>query len=98
MGLPRCRSTTGCTSSASNREDFILLLARRERIVNPMAGCEKVLYAIRPAMAAEGASMGVNRFYKLMKANGMLVPKRRKYSCTTTAGEERTEDTKETGK
>ena len=51
MGLPRCRSTTGCTSSASNREDFILLLARRERIVNPMAGCEKVLYAIRPAMA-----------------------------------------------
>ena len=98
MGLPRCRSTTGCTSSASNREDFILLLARRERIVNPMAGCEKVLYAIRPAMAAEGASMGVNRFYKLMKANGMMVPKRRKYSCTTTAGEERTEDTKETGK
>ena len=53
----------------ANREDFILLLARRERIVNPMAGCEKVLYAIRPAMAAEGVSMGVNRFYKLMKAN-----------------------------
>ena len=40
----------------ANREDFILLLARRERIVNPMAGCEKVLYAIRPAMAAEGVS------------------------------------------
>ena len=49
-------------------------------------------------MAEEGVSMGVNRFYKLMKANGMMVPKRRKYSCTTTAGEERTEDTKETGK
>ena len=68
----------------ANREDFILLLARRERIVNPMAGCEKVLYAIRPAMAAEGVSMGVNSFYRLMKANGMMVPKRRKYSCTTT--------------
>ena len=26
----------------------------------------------------------VNRFYKLMKANGMMVPKRKKYSCTTT--------------
>lgn len=69
---------------AANREDFILLLARRERMVNPMAGCEKVLFAIRPAMSAEGVSMGVNRFYRLMKANGMMVPKRRKYSCTTT--------------
>ena len=35
----------------ANKEDFILLLARRERIVNPMARCEKLLYAIRPAMA-----------------------------------------------
>jgi len=68
----------------ANREDFILLLARRERIVNPMAGCEKVLYAIRPAMAAEGVSMGINSFYKLMKKNGLMVPKRKKYSCTTT--------------
>lgn len=68
----------------ANREDFILLLARRERIVNPMAGCEKVLYAIRPAMAEEDVTMGVNRFYRLMKKNGMMVPKRKKYSCTTT--------------
>lgn len=68
----------------ANKEDFILLLVRRERMVNPMAGCEKVLYAIRPAMAEEGVAMGVNRFYRLMKANGMMVPKRRKYSCTTT--------------
>jgi len=68
----------------ANREDFVLLLARRERMVNPMAGCEKVLYAIRPAMAGEGVSMGVNQFYKLMKKNGLMVPKRKKYSCTTT--------------
>lgn len=68
----------------ANKEDFILLLARRERIVNPMAGCEKVLYAIRPAMAEEDVTMGVNRFYRLMKKNGMMVPKRKKYSCTTT--------------
>ena len=67
-----------------NKEDFILLLARRERMVNPMAGCKKVLFAIRPAMAAEGVSMGVNRFFRLMKKNGMLVPKRKKYSCVTT--------------
>ena len=68
----------------ANKEEFILLLARRERIVNPMAGCEKVLYAIRPKMAEEGVSMGVNRFYRLMKRNGMMVPRRKKYSCTTT--------------
>lgn len=68
----------------ANREDFILLPARRERIVNPMAGCEKVLYAIRPAMAREGVTMGVDRFYGLMRRNGMMVPKRRKYSCRTT--------------
>ncbi len=49
-----------------------------------MAGCEKVLYAIRPAMAKEGVSMGVNSFYRLMKKSGMMVPKRKKYSCTTT--------------
>lgn len=68
----------------ANREDFILLLARRERMVNPMAGCEKVLFAIRPEMAKEGVSMGVNSFYKLMKKHDMMVPKRKKYSCTTT--------------
>lgn len=66
------------------REDVILLLARRERIVNPMAGCKKVLFAIRPEMAGAGISMGVNSFYKLMKENGMMVPKRKKYSCRTT--------------
>lgn len=71
-------------ADAANRDDFILLLARRERMVNPMAGCEKVLYAIRPAMAAEGVTMGVNRFYGLMRANGMMVPERRKHTCRTT--------------
>ena len=35
-------------------------------------------------MAGSGISMGVNRFYKLMRENGLLVPKRKKYSCTTT--------------
>ena len=59
----------------ANKEDFILLLARRERMVNPMAGCKKVLLAIRPEMDKEGVSMGINRFYGLMK--------RKKYSCTT---------------
>ena len=49
-----------------------------------MAGCKKVLLAIRPEMDKEGVSMGVNRFYDLMKRNGMLLPKRKKYSCTTT--------------
>ena len=68
----------------AGQEDVILLLARRERIVNPMAGCDKVLYAIRPEMAGAGISMGVNRFYKLMRANGLMVPKRKRYSCTTT--------------
>ena len=67
-----------------NKEDFILMLARQERMVNPMAGCEKVLFAIRPEMAVQGVSMGVNKFYKLMKANDMMVPKRKKYTCTTT--------------
>ncbi len=87
----RCgRSTVACykdrkaRARLADKEGFILLLARRERIVNPMAGCEKVLYAIRPAMAEEGVTMGVNRFYGLMKKNGMMVPKRKKYRCTTT--------------
>ena len=52
----RCgRSTVSCykdrkaRARLADKEGFILLLARRERIVNPMAGCEKVLYAIRPS-------------------------------------------------
>ena len=68
----------------ANKEDFILLLVRRERMVNPMSGCKKVLFAIRQEMGMEGVSMGVNRFYDLMRRNGMLLPKRKKYSCTTT--------------
>ena len=67
-----------------NREDFILLLARQEGIVRAMAGGWKVVYAIRPEMATEGVSMGINKFYALMKKNDMMVPKRKKYSCTTT--------------
>ena len=67
-----------------SKEDFILLLARRERMVNQMAGCKKVLFAIRSGMGKEGVSMGINRFYALMRRNGMLLPKRKKYSCTTT--------------
>ena len=66
------------------QEGVILLLARRERMVNPMAGCEKVLFAIRPAMAEAGIAMGVNRFYGLMRRNGMMAPRRRKYNCRTT--------------
>lgn len=68
----------------TNRDDFVLLLARRERMVNPMAGCKKVLFAIRPMMSAEGVAMGINRFGKLMKDNGLQVKRRKKYSCRTT--------------
>ena len=84
-GLPvtricaRCGKTTvayykgrKARARLANREDFVLLLARRERAVNPMAGCEKVLYAIRPAMAEAGVSMGVNRFYRLMKKSNII--------------------------
>jgi len=67
----------------ANKEDFILLLARLERMVNPMAGCKKVLLAIRPEMEREGVSIGINRFYDLMRRNGMMLPKRKKCSCTT---------------
>ena len=56
----------------ANKEDFILLLVRRERMVNPMSGCKKVLFAIRQEMGMEGVSMGVNRFYDLMRRNGIL--------------------------
>ncbi len=68
----------------SNRDDFILLLARQERIVNPMAGCKKVLFAIRPKMAQEGVTIGQNKFYELMKANKMQIKRRRKFTCRTT--------------
>jgi hypothetical protein len=64
----------------ANKEDFILLLVRRERMVNPMAGCKKVLFAIRSEMGKEGVSIGINRFYALMRRNGMLLPKRKKYA------------------
>jgi len=40
--------------------------------------CKKDLYAILPVMAEKGVLMGVNWFYKLMKRNGMMVPKRKK--------------------
>ena len=68
----------------TSRDDFVLLLARRERMANPMAGCKKVLFAIRPKMSVEGVAMGINRFGKLMKDNGLLVKRRKQYSCRTT--------------
>lgn len=61
----------------------ILEHVRRERAVQPRLGCRKLLCVIGDKLENEGIGIGRDRFFNLMRCNGLLIKHKRSYCRTT---------------
>ena len=68
------------------QEAYILDLARMLRREHPRMGGRKLLHLLRPMLAQEGLSIGRDRFFALLRAHDLLVPRRKKPTRTTWPG------------
>ncbi len=72
------------------RGEIVLELVRQIRRKHPRMGGRKMLGKIQPMLAAEGISLGRDRFFRLLGAQNMLVRRKKAYRRTTQAGNWRT--------
>ena len=70
-------------------EEKILSMVKMIRRKHPRMGARKLLVKIAPMMAQEGLRMGRDRFFELLRARGLLVPRKRRMSRTTWSGSRR---------
>ncbi len=68
------------------QEALILDLARMLRCEHPRMGGRKLLHLLRPMLAQEGLTIGRDRFFALLRAHGLLVPRRKQPTRTTWPG------------
>jgi len=68
------------------QEAYILDLVRMIRREHPRMGGRKLLHLVRPMLAQEGYTIGRDRFFALLRAHGLLVPRRKKPTRTTWPG------------
>ena len=60
-------------------EDFILELVKRERHEQPRLGCRKLRVLIRDELKDNNASIGRDRFFALLRSNGLLLERKRAF-------------------
>lgn len=68
------------------RGEIVLELVRQIRRKHPRMGGRKMLDKIQPILAAEGISLGRDRFFCLLGTQNMLVRRKKAYRRTTQAG------------
>ena len=68
------------------QEADILDLVRMLRREHPRMGGRKLLHLLRPMLAQEGLSIGRDRFFALLKAHDLLVPRQKTPTRTTWPG------------
>lgn len=68
------------------RGEIVLELVRQIRRKHPRMGGRKMLDKIQPILAAEGVSLGRDRFFRLLGTQNMLVRRKKVYRRTTQAG------------
>lgn len=68
------------------KHETVLELVRQIRRKHPRMGGRKVLFKIRPMLAAEGLTIGRDRFFSLLQGKNMLVEPKKAYRRTTQAG------------
>ena len=68
------------------RDEIVLELVRQVRRKHPRMGGRKVLFKIQPMLAAEGLTIGRDRFFRLLGEQNMLVLPKKAYRRTTQAG------------
>lgn len=64
-------------------EQLVLELVRRERARQPQLGGRKLLRLIEPELHAADASVGRDRFFKILKEHELLIPRRPRTARTT---------------
>jgi transposase InsO family protein len=72
--------------------EVVLSLVRKKRSRHPRMGTRKLLAELRPSMARQGIKMGRDRLFSLLRAQELLVKRRRRSHRTTYAGWWRCED------
>jgi len=64
-------------------EEALVELVRRERRLQPRLGARKLLVVLRGEMERMGIRIGRDRFFALLRREGLLVPRRRRRARTT---------------
>lgn len=67
-------------------EEIVLELVRQVRRKHPRMGGRKLLFKIRPLLAAESLQIGRDRLFELLRDQDLLVPRRKIYRRTTLPG------------
>lgn len=67
-------------------EEVVLELVRQVRRKHPRMGGRKLLFKIRPLLAAESLQIGRDRLFELLRDQDLLVPRRKIYRRTTVPG------------
>jgi transposase InsO family protein len=62
---------------------IVLCLVREIRTIMPMIGTRKLLYELQFPLKEHGIKMGRDQLFELLKFNGLLIRKRRRYVQTT---------------
>lgn len=75
-------------AKVEEREAKVLDLARGIRQRQPMLGCRKILFHIKPKMEEIGCPMGRDKFFELLGENGMHIEIKRRYTRTTYSNHE----------
>jgi transposase InsO family protein len=68
---------------AEERAKKVVALVQGKRKKLPRAGGRKVLWLVRPELVAEGYKLGRDRFFNILRGNGLLLERRRKPPRTT---------------
>jgi len=77
----RSRETTGQTS-----DEIVLELVRQVRYKHPRMGVRKLLFKIRPMLAAEGVTIGRDHLFELLRSQDLLVRRTKTHRRTTIPG------------
>lgn len=94
MSLVSCCTYFGYSRSAyydwskrMHREEveygFVLDLVREHRVIHPRIGVKKLYRIIRPDLDRLGIKIGRDKLFSLLRSEGLLVKKSRKYVVTT---------------
>lgn len=66
--------------------ELVLALARAVRQKLPRVGGRKLAHMLRPSLAEAGVKLGRDGFFAVLRAAGLLVPRRRaEHPCTTSS-------------
>ena len=88
FGVSRQAHYQKCDREAARQvaDEIVLELVRQVRRQHPRMGGRKLLYKIRPMLAAEGLHIGRDRLFAVLRSQDLLVKRPKSYHHTTIPG------------